>query len=104
MNTQEIKKIAKNSFVALDAYVKTLKNGSTFKYSRMAMKSQRTLLNIIHYRGTIGEYAVNLSIRESAAFGLNYNEPTMVIAHISPVDGSISVMPLCTPDVYNNAE
>jgi hypothetical protein len=102
-NTQTVncESIAMSNFNKLAEYTATLKFGSTYKGSRKVMKSQRTLMNIMHYNGVNGQYALHLTPKDSTAWGLNYHEDTVVCVHYSPIDGTFSIMPLCSPNAYN---
>lgn len=99
--TMNFAKLAQSNFEKLAAYTATLKNKSTYKGSRKVMKSQRTLMNIMHYNGVNGQYAMTVTPAQSAAWGLNYSEDTVMCVNHSPVDDSFSIMPLCSPSEYN---
>lgn len=99
--TMDYAKVAQSKFEKLAAYTASLKSKSTYKGSRKVMKSQRTLMNLMHYNGVNGQYAMTVTPAQSAAWGLNYNEDTVICVNHSPIDGSFSIMPLCSPSVYN---
>lgn len=98
MKTLNTKHFAKKCHARLTSYVKSLKHGSTFKYVKGISKTDRTLLNIIYYRGTIGEFAVKLTPQDAEAFEIKIAEDTMFCADV--FNGRVQIIPLCTPNHF----
>ena len=85
----------KGSTDRLNSYVSKLKHGATFKYVKGFTQSEKTLLNICHFRQNNGEF-LKLRNDELVAFGLNPTEKNgmIVAADVAITTGKLTIVPV----------
>ena len=78
----------------VNAYVKNLKHGSTFKYVKGLTKNQKTLANICLFRQNNGQ-VLELKNSEMEAFGMKpSNGKGMAFIVDVTIYGKLTIMPL----------